>query len=312
MRPQFKALFLAAAVAGIVFSGSLNAAEPGKTSKPKARKIVRPTLDPNAPKVGLFDGMEEGTLETKVVPMGPQGGYVIIGNASEEAVSVELPESFVAVPTSVLKQFGQGGFGQGGGGFGGQQGGFGGQQGGGGQQNQGGGFGGQQGGGGFGQQGGGGFGGQQGGGGQGFFSIPAEMAVKLPYVSACLNHGKADPTPYSKYSLVRTDRYTQDPILKELIVMVGSGGLQPQAAQAAVWNRTDNMSWAQLAAKANVRIVGGRTPYFSRAQLAGAQQIAAHAVGRARERAKTAKTETEKPETPVTVPSRTQVRTRVR
>ena len=135
MRPQFKALFLAAAVAGIVLSGHTNAAEPVK-SKPKARKIVRPTLDANAPKVGLFEGMKEGTLETKVVPNGAMGGYVIIGNATAEPISVELPESFVTVPTTVLKQFGGGQFGGGGGQFGGGGGQFGGQQGGGNDQDR--------------------------------------------------------------------------------------------------------------------------------------------------------------------------------
>ena len=129
-------------------------------------------------------------------------------------------------------------------------------------------------------------GGMQGGGGQGFFSIPPEKSIKLSYVSACLNHGKADPNPRINYSIIPVDSYTKDPVLKQLISMVGTGRLAPQAAQAAVWNRTDRMSWQQLAMKYSYNAIGAKVPYFHRQQLIGAQQIAAIAVGQARQIAK--------------------------
>lgn len=288
MRPRIHTLaILAATAAGLFLQSSAAQAEARRerdSEKPKPRPIVRATFDKSAEQVELFKGMEQGTLETKVVATGPSGGYVIVGNSSKEPVTVQLPKSFVTVPTKVLKQFGGfGGGGLGGGGLGG--GGLGGGGlGGGGQQNQGGGFGG-------GGLGGGGFGGQQGGfgagggmGGQGFFSIPPEKAVKVPYVSACLNHGKADPNPRVDYSIIPVEAYTNDPVLKELIYMVGTGQLPTQAGQAAVWNRTDKMSWQQLSQKYSVSIIGQKSPYFTSNDIVTAQQIAATAVGRLRER----------------------------
>ena len=248
-------------------------------SKP-SRPITNPKFDASAERVELFAGMEKGTLETKVVANGPEGGSLLISNKTDEPLTVDLPKSFVTV--HVLKQFGQqgGGFG-GGGGLGG--GGLGGQQGG--QQAQGGGLGGGGlGGGGLGGGGlgGGGFGGGQQGGG--FFSIPPEKTVKVPYKSVCLNHGKPDPTPRAHRVLVKTEEYTEDPVLRELIGMVATGRLAPQAAQAAVWNRTDKMSWQELAAKFSYGPLGNKLPYFSRTDLRGAQMLSATAVGRIRER----------------------------
>lgn len=243
----------------------------------KSTPITRPKFIPTAQKVDLFKGMEEGQFTTKIIAKGPLGGNVLVTNNSDEPLTAMLPNAFVAV--HVLKQFGAGagGGGQQGGGFGqggGQQGG------GGGQQNAGGGFGGgQQGGGGGGQ-----FGGQQGGGGGGnFFSIPPEKTVLVPYVSVCMEHGKNDPSPLAEYKMVKLDEYTQDPVLRELITMVGSGKLPPQAAQAAVWTKTDNMSWQQLASKVRYQAGRGKSPYFNPRDVRTAQMIVTAAEGRVRE-----------------------------
>lgn len=144
----------------------------------------------------------------------------------------------------------------------------------------GGGLGGGQGGGGLG----GGLGGGQ-GGGQNFFSIPPEKTVKLPYASACLEHGKTDPNRLMNYTIVPVEKFTTDPVLTELIEMVGTGRLDPLSAQAAVWNKSNNMSWQQLSAKFVYGPVRNKLPYFSRAQLMNAQRIVAVAEGRVREKA---------------------------
>ncbi len=277
MRPRIlTTAVLALTVAGFVLQSQQASAESRRSrEKPKARQIVKATFDADVKKVELFEGMKEGQFEAKVIAHGPSRGFVVVGNTTKEPLTVQMPPAFVVMPTAVLKQFGGGG-GQFGGGGGGQFGG-GGQQGGGQQQNAGGGGG---------QQGGGQFGGQQGGqqGGQGFFSIPPEKAVKIPYVSACLNHGKADPHPRNHYSIVSLDFYTKDPVLKELIRMVGTGRLAPQAGQAAIWHRTDNMSLQQLAAKFSYNAIGQKVPYFSQQDLLGAQQIVATAISRVKER----------------------------
>ena len=254
-------------------------ADPGRreTRKPV---ITNPKFDPTADRVGLFDGINSGQLESQFVPRGAQGGFILLSNKSDQPLTVELPEAFVAV--QVLKQFGGGGLGGGGLGGGGLGGGGLGGGGQGGNQNTGGGFGG-----GGGGLGGGGLGGGQGGGGlggQGFFSIPPERTVKVPYVSACLNHGKADPSPNLNYKLVAVEEYTQDPVLSELIRMTATGRVNPQAVQAAIWTRTDNLTWQQLASK-GVQAIHGRVPYFKPEELGAAQLMLATAEGRVREKA---------------------------
>jgi hypothetical protein len=180
--------------------------------------------------------------------------------------------------------------GMGGGGMGGMGGGGMGGMGGGGMQNMGGGMGGGgmggmggMGGGmgGMGGMGGGGMGGM--GGGQGFFSIPPEKTIKVPFRSACLNHGKNEPNPHVEYRLVRTTEYTDDPVLAELIRMVGTGRLDQQSAQAAIWNRTDNLSFEQLAGK-QVRGIQGVRYYFRPEQIALGRQLVTTAQAQVRER----------------------------
>ena len=84
--------------------------------------------------------------------------------------------------------------------------------------------------------------------------------------------------------LVPVDEYTKDPVLQELISMVGTGRMAPQSAQAAIWNRTDNMSWQQLASKVSYGVLGNKVPYFTQNDLVGAQMITATAEARIRER----------------------------
>ncbi len=281
MRRQIRAIHVVAlAVAGLGLLTSLSHAGT-KSERSSSRPISKLSFDAAAESVEFFKGMEDGVLETKVIATGPMGGSLLITNHTDQPLTVEMPQAFVTV--HVLKQFGGmggGGGGMGGGGMGGGQGG--GQ--GGGNQNQGGGMGGGgQGGGGMGGGGMGG-GGQGGGGGAGFFSIPPEKTVRVPYVSVCLEHGKADPTPRATYKIVPVEEYTKDPVLQEMISMVGSGKLPPQGAQAAVWTRTDNLSWHELASKFSYNVLGGKIPYFSGNELRTAQVIVSTAEGRVREK----------------------------
>ncbi|MFN9717183.1 MAG: hypothetical protein ACK58L_00720 [Planctomycetota bacterium] len=291
---------LVASVFGLMAASSVSTEAGSKGREARKPVLTNPKFDPTAERVELFAGIEEGRLSAKVVPKDANGGVVLISNESDQPLTVGLPESFVAVP--VLNQLGgMGGMGggmggMGGGGMGGMGGGG---MGGGGNQAAGGGFGGGQGGmggGGMGGMGGGGMGGM-GGGGQGFFSIPPERTVKLPYVSACLNHGKPDPNPNVPYRLVQVSEYTEDPVLTELIRMVGTGKLNAKSAQAAVWTRTDHMTWEQLAAK-NFNTLQGVEFFFRPEHIQQGQMIMAHAVATVRESAE------ESPETEERIPSR--------
>lgn len=258
----------------VVGLSSVTAAKAARRTKRKP-VITRPRFNPTAERVKLFDGMKKGVLKVKVIAKNDKRGNVLIENTTDKPLTVELPKAVVAV--HVLKQFQGGAGGMGGLGGAGGLAGQGGQSGGGQNQSIGGGFGGQ---------GGGGSGGYGGGGG-GFFSVPPEKIVRIPYQSVCLEHGKPEPRPRCMYRLVPVAEYTKNPALRELLELVGTGRINPQVAQAAAWNLASNMSWRQLASKPYKRLGGlGPRPYFSRAQLQGAQSLVALAVGRASEKKK--------------------------
>jgi hypothetical protein len=233
----------------------------------KRQPIKKLTYDRHAPVVDLFEGMEQGKFESTVRMSGPLGGTVFVENKTDKPLTVKLPAAVATV--QVLKQFG-GGVG-GGGGFGGAGGGGLG--------------GGQAGGGGFGGGGGIGGGGIGGAGGGGVFSIPADRVAQVSLTTVCLNHGKADPSPRMTYKLVPINAYTSNETLRELVTMVGTGKLDPAAAQAAAWHLTDKMSWEELAAKMIEHGPGiPSEPYFTRSQLESARQLVLQAATAASER----------------------------
>ncbi|WP_417847967.1 hypothetical protein [Thalassoglobus sp.] len=218
------------------------------------RPLTKTKFDPSAKQVELFAGMESGEIKAKPIAKDALSGKLLLTNETDEPISVKMPQGFIVSP---LAQFGGGGGGYGGGGQGGGQGG-------GGQQQGGGGTGGQQ-------------GGQQGGGGGGFFSIPPKKTLSVPYVSVCLEYGKIDPHPRSEYIVRPSTKFSDDPVLLTLIDMVGTGKLNPVAAQAAAWHLSSGMSWQELAALKYDRVGTPDTPYFSHAQLMAAQQVVATA-----------------------------------
>lgn len=242
--------------------------------EPKKKVVPAVKVDDSLDHMDVFEGIEKGLLDVKMIPKDAMGGNMLIENKGDKPLNVDFPAAFVG--RQVLKQFGGGGGGGGGFGGGGQQGG--GQQGGG--QAQGGG-GGQQGGGG------GGFGGggqQGGGGGGGFFSVPNDRIVRVTYRSVCLEHGKAEPNSGMIYRISKVEDFSENPALAETLKMVASGQIDPQAGQAATWHITDKMSWEQLAAKSTPHIGRPATPYFSAETLSRAQNIHVAAVARAKER----------------------------
>lgn len=252
------------------------------TTLEAAKKPIPPQkYDPSAEKADdLFEAMEAGLVDVKIVAKNSKGGNVMITNNNEKPLNVKLPDTFLAV--QVLKQGALGG-GLGGGGLGGGLGGGG--QGGQAQTTGGGGGGGL--GGGLGGMGAGG----AGGAGGGFFSIPPEKTVYVPYTSVCLEHGKVEPAPRMEYRMVPTEEMVKDPALQELLLLVATGRVNQQAGQAAAWHLADKMSWQELAAK-SVKHLGGAppTPYFNRAELQYASQLVGMAHERARNRSKTTET----------------------
>ncbi len=234
----------------------------------KSGAITKPKFDPEAPVVKLFDGMESGQLESKLIMKNEFSGNLLIENKTDGPLTVQMPDSFVGV--HVLNQFGGAGGGFGGGGLGG------GQQGGG-AQAAGGGAGGGLGGGGLG-------GGGAAGGGGGFFSIPPEKVVRLPFNSVCLEHGKPTPRPRMEYVIRPVEEFSQDPLLRELLVMISTGRVSQKAGQAAAWHLANGKSWRELASIADNHVGRPDTPHFSYADLQIAQALLANAKVRAEQR----------------------------
>jgi hypothetical protein len=265
---QVFAILCAAMVAAAMLSSFSTVDSTWAASKKNQRPTKVIQVDPNAPVVELFAAVNDQKVTTEIVHKSSFGGNVLIQNTSDEALTVQLPKVAVAIPKH-LAQFGGGGLG--GGGLGGAGGGLGGQ-GGGAAQATGGGLGG-------GGLGGGGMGGMGGGGGN-FFSVPPMATIEpnqtlsLEWNSVCLQHGKSEPGPRHNYVLVPVESFTKDPILTELLTMVGTGKVDRQAAQAATWHLTDNLSWQALAHKSITRLGGlPPLPYFNIAQLAAAQSL---------------------------------------
>lgn len=248
-----------------VFAATANAEE-----RRSYRTITAPKFDAQARQLELFSGLENGSLITQVIAKGPESGFVLISNTTDQPLTVLLPKTFVAVP--VLKQLGiaNGGVNNPvGAGNGLNPNGNQGQQGN--QQPVGGGFNQQNGAqnqNGFNQNG----NGLNNGLGQGLFSIPPERTVRLAYTSACLAHGKPDPTPRSNYQLVKTEDYTPDGLLRALIAVAARGEQPANSVQAAIWHQADQMTWEQLAAKVRYQATGP-SPWFSDKDIQQAKEL---------------------------------------
>lgn len=260
---------------------TLTADEP--VSKARKRIVTNPKLVDDAAQVPLFTGMKNGSFDATVIAKDAYGGNLLVTNNTDQPLTVQLPDAFVAV--NVLKQLGNQ-FGNNNifpNGAGGNQFANGGSGGGNGQaQNIGGGVpGGVGNGNNFlfpGGNGNNGFfpGGNGNANGNAFFSIPPEATLKVKFVSACLNHGDPQPTIRTKYQIVPVETYTADTAYHEVLRLVGTGKLSRKAAQAAVWHYSDNMSWQQLASKSAIHL-GRRVPYFSIQELKQAQKIVEYA-----------------------------------
>jgi hypothetical protein len=262
----------------ILFPLSLAAAEPTGGKRGKANEMHDKVVD-------LFAGMESGEIEVRFIPKDATEANVLITNKTKEPMTIKLPDAFAGVP--ILKQA-VGGFGDpgGGGGFGG--GGLGGGGlGGGGGQGLGGGFGG--GGLGGGGLGGGGFGGGGlggGGFGGGFFNVAPEKVGKIEVTTVCLEHGKLDPNPRMKYTIVPIQQFTDDAEVIELCKMVGRGEIPQNTAQAAAWHLANGLSWQELLAKDRVRLMNGYyEKFFSPREIQLAMRVAQESSRRAEQAA---------------------------
>ena len=218
--------------------------------------------DVEAINAGLFEAMDAGQVDVKIIPKDATQANVLIKNLTDKPLELRLPRTFASVP--ILAQMGMGGGmgGMGGGGMGGGgMGGGGGQAGGGGMGGMGGGGGGMMGGGGM-------------GGGGGFMRVPPARMKKLAVTTVCLEHGKPDPNPKMAYKMVPLEQFTDNPQVHVLCEALGYGQVTQNTAQAAAWHMMDGLSWQELAAKNRVESkYTGNIRWFSPIELRTAMAV---------------------------------------
>ena len=233
--------------------------------------------------------MDAAKVTIKLTPKDAMGGTVLIENKTTKPQSVKIPEAVVGI--SIHAQLGNQGLGNLFGANNGGQNNGGGNPfaGGAGQQIQGGGVGmnmmnpgnnfpgnGQN----NGIQNPGN--GQQINPGIGIFSIPAEKVISLKFNCVCLEHGKPEPDASSRYTLIPFSKVSNDPVLYQPLVAVGTGRVDAQAAQAAVWHQANRMSFQELADKMHPQSPGvSPASFFTLDQIQRAKDLVTQASNRA-------------------------------
>lgn len=260
------------------------------------------TLDETAPVVDLFDGMESGQFQVKLVAKSANHAQVFIRNTTDAPLTVAVPKAAVGV--HILPQFqGQNPFGANQNGqqlgnnlgqaVGNQQDGGGSSQSVGGQMQP---FGNQQ--QGFPNQ-------QQGNGnnqnpgffGNGLFSIPPEKTVQLKMRTVCLDYGLPDPHLGLKYELRKLETAISNPVLRQLLEDY-SPRVDQNVMQAAAWHLSNGLNWKQVTHLPNPRAPLGVASMFTAKTVKAAQALVQQAETAAEERGKVP------PQEPVTSPAK--------
>ena len=82
-RPSiFCQAFVPTAMLGVVFAAAVPDQSESKRRETRRPVLTHPKFDPTAEKVGLFDGMDDGRIETKVIARDSTGGFVLVTNNS--------------------------------------------------------------------------------------------------------------------------------------------------------------------------------------------------------------------------------------
>lgn len=190
---------------------------------------------PNQETVELFQAIEDGRLEVRVIPRDSTQSRLLVENKSGKPLNVLLPAAMAAMP--VLAQFqGMPDLGKEGTDKAPQPLGLGTPR----MQNQ-------------------------GGNQNPFFNLPngqnrgpmnfmpmniaPEIVGQIKLGSFCLEHGRPNPKPSIPYRLTRIDEVTAKPEVSAICAMLGRGEIRQEAAQAAAWHLNCDMSWEELKQK---------------------------------------------------------------
>jgi len=219
----------------------------------------------------LFAGMEEGTLQVKLIPRDARQCRLLVRNKSAEAVNVVLPETLAAVP--VLAQqfadnpgragsapqrlglgnpFAPGGLNQNGPAAlnipGGQ-----GRRGPLGDRNR--------------------------NPGLMPFSIAPEKVAQWKLPAVCLDRGHPNPRPAMSYRIARLEDVCDKPELEQVCRRLGRGQISQPVAQAAAWHVSNEIGWQELRAMSVRKLVGPPRRLFSPRQVDDAEAMLAEIRG---------------------------------
>jgi hypothetical protein len=241
-------------------------------------------LDDAAPVVDLFDGMESGQLDVKLIAKSANDANIFIKNTTAKPLTVSVPKAAIGV--HILPQFqGQNPFGANQ--FGNQLGNNLGQalgnnpQNGGNQSQSIGGqvqpFGNQQ--QGFPNQG----NNNQGFFGNGMFSIPPEKTAQLKMRTVCLDYGLPEPHLGLKYELRKLETAISNPVLRQLLEDY-SPRVDQESMQAAAWHLSNGLTWKQVSNLPNPRMPLNVGSMFTTRTVKAAQTLVDQAETAAKER----------------------------
>ena len=105
---------------------------------------------------------------------------------------------------------------------------------------------------------------------------PIDLA-NLQVEMVCLEHGKPDPNPRMKYTIVPLEQFNADPKVNELCKLLADGKVKQNVAQAAAWNIANGVSWHSLAKKYRRESqYTGNEKYFTQDELRAAINVTGH------------------------------------
>ncbi|MBA4017225.1 MAG: hypothetical protein C0483_08635 [Pirellula sp.] len=115
--------------------------------------------------------------------------------------------------------------------------------------------------------------------------MAAEKVGEVPFVSVCLEHGKADPRAAMKYEMRSPESIGMKPEVRETIKLLVDGKVTQRVAQVLAWHHQNEMSFEELAAKTLKPLNGPEVPYFHPEEIQAAMQAKAYIAKQLEEKA---------------------------
>ena len=190
--------------------------------------------------VDVFQAANAGKVHVKLVQQSEKRGYLLLHNATTEALNVRFPDAFVGV-NAVGNAQGTPLRGQGSA----QSTGIAFSPGQGPKNSQ-----------------------------SGLFSVPSGKTLRLNVTSVCLEYGKPEPNSNHRYVIMPVEKYSSNPVFHELLPLFARTKASQPVAQASAWHLANGLTWIELAGLTSVRgRVGVPLPIFTADDLRAARAL---------------------------------------